>query len=175
MTPFKILLLGGARSGKSALAERLCLASALRPVYLATAKPFDADFRARIEAHQARRGLAWQLIEAPHDPAAVLLEAAASDCVLLDSVTVWLATLMHEKQAIALAVQELKDAVMRCPGGVILVSDEVGLSVHPETALGRRFRDEAGLAHQVLAEACASVALVVAGLPLMLKGALPHG
>ena len=171
MTPFKTLLLGGARASRRLPSGS---ASALRPVYLATAGPFDATF-ARALKRTGRGAAGPAANRGTSDPAAVLLEAGASDCVLLDSVTVWLATLMHEKQAIAPAVQGLKDAVTRCPGAVILVSDEVGLSVHPETALGRRFRDEAGFAHQALAEACASVALVVAGLPLMLKGALPHG
>lgn len=163
------LVLGGARSGKSRFAEQLADAHDGPRNYIATAEAFDAEMTARIARHRAEReGRGWTTLEAPLDPAAAL--TALRGFVLLDCVTVWLGNLMHHGRAIAAEVDALLAAVAASPARIVLVSNEVGLSIVPENALARRFRDEQGLANQRLAAVADEVFLVAAGLPLKLKG-----
>ena len=129
----------------------------------------DRGHRQRIAAHRAQRaGDGWVTVEAPLDPAAAL--RAAEGLVLLDCVTVWLGNLMHHGRAIREEVEGLRQSLAAVPGRVILVSNEVGLSIVPENAMARRFRDEQGFANQRLAEVADEVFFVAAGLPLKLKG-----
>lgn len=171
----KHLILGGARSGKSALAESLAGASGLAVVYIATAGAADAEMADRVAHHRARRPLDWQLVEEPWAVAAVLRRTAAPDrCLVVDCLTLWLANLLDETCAPARWPQE-RDALLAAlptlPGQLILVGNEVGAGIVPVNVLARRFRDEAGRLHQDLAAICDRVTLVVAGLPLPLKGA----
>jgi adenosylcobinamide kinase/adenosylcobinamide-phosphate guanylyltransferase len=162
------LVLGGARSGKSRFAEALAREHGGPRTYIATAEAFDEEMCRRIARHRDQRaGDGWQTIEAPLDPAAAL---PRDGLVLLDCVTVWLGNLMHHERDLKAEVAKLCAAVAGCPAEVILVSNEVGLSIVPENAMARRFRDEQGLANQALAAISEKVYFVAAGLPLKLKG-----
>ena len=158
------LVLGGARSGKSAVAEGLCGDGPV--VYVATAVVRDGDMAARVAAHQDRRPASWTTVEA--GPACGLAEAvgsAPSDAtVLVDSLTTWVA----EAEDFAVDASRLCDALAGRTGATVVVSDEVGLGVHPSTEVGRRFRDALGLVNQAVAAVADRVLLVVAGrvLPL---------
>ncbi len=167
----KELILGGARSGKSALAERLAAESGLDVVYIATATAGDAEMAERIAHHRSRRPARWELVEEPLRLAAALRGAAASDrCLLVDCLTLWLNNVIADE---ALFQQErfaLLEALPGLPGRVILVSNEVGMGIVPLGELTRRYCDEAGRLHQDLAQRCDRVSLVAAGLPLILKG-----
>ena len=168
------LVLGGARSGKSALAEALVRAAAARPVYIATAEARDDERRARIAAHRAARGPQWRSIEAPHDPAAALAAAQPGEAVLLDCATLWLSNRMLADADLGAEVARLLQALEACAAPVVVVSNEVGCSVVPENALARRFRDEQGRLNQALAARAGCAVLMAAGLPLRLKGRLPE-
>lgn len=163
------LILGGARSGKSRFAEGLAQAHAGPRTYIATAEPFDDEMRQRIARHRDQRaGDGWSTIEAPLDPAAAI--RAARGLVLLDCVTVWLGNLMHHELDIGAAVGDLCAALGETGAEVLLVSNEVGLSIVPENALARRFRDEQGFLNQRLSSLATDVYFIAAGLPLRLKG-----
>jgi adenosylcobinamide kinase/adenosylcobinamide-phosphate guanylyltransferase len=165
----KTLVLGGARSGKSRFAEGLARDFEGPRTYIATAEPFDDEMRQRIARHREQRAAdGWTTLEAPLDPAAAI--RGAEGLVLLDCVTVWLGNLMHHGRDIAPAVDGLLAALMEAQSRVVLVSNEVGLSIVPENAMARRFRDEQGIANQKLAGAVDEVFFVAAGLPLRLKG-----
>lgn len=162
-------VLGGARSGKSRFAEGRAKGFDGPKTYIATAEPFDEEMRQRIAKHREQRaGDGWATIEAPLDPASVIRRAEG--LVLLDCVTVWLGNLMHHEKDIRAEVSGLADALKDSAARIVLVSNEVGLSIVPENAMARRFRDEQGLANQRLAEVADEVFFVAAGLPLKLKG-----
>jgi adenosylcobinamide kinase / adenosylcobinamide-phosphate guanylyltransferase len=163
------LVLGGARSGKSRYAEGLAADITGPKTYIATAEAFDDEMRARIARHRdGRSGDGWTTIEAPLDPVAALRQAQGF--VLLDCVTVWLGNLMHHDRDVGAAVGDLCSALADATSEIVLVSNEVGLSIVPENALARRFRDEQGFANQRLAAVADQVVFVAAGLPLKLKG-----
>ncbi|QHB26609.1 MULTISPECIES: bifunctional adenosylcobinamide kinase/adenosylcobinamide-phosphate guanylyltransferase [Pseudomonas] len=167
------LILGGARSGKSRLAEQLASASGLPVTYIATSQPLDGEMNERVLLHRQRRPDDWGLIEEPLALAAVLrAEAAEGRCLLVDCLTLWLTNLLMLENDQRLA--EERDALLVCleqlPGTLILVSNETGLGVVPMGELTRRYVDLAGWLHQAVAERCQRVVLTVAGLPLMLKG-----
>jgi adenosylcobinamide kinase/adenosylcobinamide-phosphate guanylyltransferase len=165
------LVLGGTRSGKSAFAERLVRGSAPRKIYLATATPGDDEMRQRIAHHRLRRGDGWRTIEEPLELTAALARASAADCaVLVDCLTLWLSNLMHAGRESDSEMQRLTDWLRQATAPVVLVSNEIGLGLVPETPLGRRFRDAQGRLNQAVAAAVANVVFVAAGLPLWLKG-----
>lgn len=159
------LVLGGARSGKSLVAERLAARLPPPVTYVATAvvAAHDPDHVARVAAHQARRDPAWTTIEADADLAAALRSAHGS--VLVDSLGTWLTA--HDD--LAPDVEALCQALTERTGDVVLVSEEVGLGVHPSSQLGRRFRDALGLVNHAVAEVADDVLLVVAGRVLPLE------
>ncbi|BCA30095.1 bifunctional adenosylcobinamide kinase/adenosylcobinamide-phosphate guanylyltransferase [Pseudomonas sp. 1D4] len=168
------LILGGARSGKSRLAERQAADSGLAVVYIATSQPLDGEMSARVAHHRARRPDHWGLVEEPVELARVLREhASAGTCLLVDCLTLWLTNLLMLEDEARLAAE--RDALLACiaelPGRVLLVSNETGLGVVPLGELTRRYVDEAGWLHQALAERCTRVTFTVAGLPMLLKGA----
>lgn len=168
------LILGGARSGKSRLAERQAADSGLAVVYIATSQPLDGEMNARVAHHRARRPDHWGLVEEPVELARVLREhASAGTCLLVDCLTLWLTNLLMLEDEARLAAE--RDALLTCiaelPGRVLLVSNETGLGVVPLGELTRRYVDEAGWLHQALAERCTCVTFTVAGLPMLLKGA----
>ncbi|MEJ2814540.1 MULTISPECIES: bifunctional adenosylcobinamide kinase/adenosylcobinamide-phosphate guanylyltransferase [unclassified Caulobacter] len=168
------LVLGGARSGKSAFAQGAAEARAAetggRLVMVATAQAFDSEMAERIDRHRADRGPAWTTVEAPADLAPALDGLGAGDVVVVDCLTLWLSNLMlDDRDDLAAAAAELAASAARFPGALWLVSNEVGFGIVPDNALARRFRDEAGRLHQALAQAADAVTLVVAGLTLRLK------
>ena len=168
----KRLILGGARSGKSASAQQLAEQTHHQVIYLATATAGDVEMAARIKQHQTSRPAHWQLIEEPIELARVLRQQAASGvCILVDCLTLWLSNLLAEADEELLAQQKmaLLDGLADLPGDIILVSNEVGMGVIPLGELSRRFVDEAGWLHQRLAQQCDTVTLMVAGLPQQLK------
>jgi adenosylcobinamide kinase/adenosylcobinamide-phosphate guanylyltransferase len=169
------LILGGARSGKSALAERLAMASRQDVVYIATAQANDEEMAARIAHHRTSRPAHWQSVEEPLALAATLhRHARAERCLLVDCLTLWLSNLLGQDDE-SRFVQE-RDALLEVlptlEGQLLLVSNEVGLGIVPMGAQTRHFVDEAGRLHQALAERCERVLFVAAGLPLVLKGNL---
>ena len=169
MTLFCELILGGARSGKSTLAEQQALRTGLELRYLATATAGDSEMSARIRHHQQRRGNGWTLVETPVALAETLRrEQGQQRCIVVDCLTLWLSNCLHqncwEQQRAALL-----DTLPALSGHFIFVSNETGLGVVPMGELSRRFVDEAGFLHQQLAALCQRVTLTVAGLPLVLK------
>ncbi|WP_028240827.1 bifunctional adenosylcobinamide kinase/adenosylcobinamide-phosphate guanylyltransferase [Stutzerimonas azotifigens] len=168
------LILGGARSGKSALAERLATASGLEVVYIATSQALDAEMAERVAHHRRRRPTGWQLVEEPLELARVLAEqSGARRCLLVDCLTLWLTNLLllDDPQRLAAERRALLERLPSLPGRVILVSNETGLGVVPLGELTRRYVDEAGWLHQAVAAEAERVVFSVAGLPCVLKGA----
>lgn len=201
-TAVKVLALGGARSGKSGWAEDIVASFAASssgstaPVhYIATARPwpgaddFDADFQARVQIHRARRPDSWVTVDAIEATEALLALASptgstgstsAAPAVLLDDVGTWLTHIFDRdglwdspRGASSAALDAFVGAVHTYPGPMVLVSPEVGMGVIPEHHSGRLFRDEIGALNARLAELCQHVVLVVAGLPMPIKGGLP--
>ena len=180
----KELIIGGARSGKSTLAEKRAIDSGLHVIYVATAQALDGEMTRRIALHQARRPSTWGLVEAPLDLAATLARHAAPDvCLLVDCLTLWLSNMLFAGVAAKQAeageavdcalfsgeVQALVDTLPGLPGRVIMVSNEVGWGLVPMAAVSRLFADEQGRLNQRVAAVCDQVTLVAAGLPLKLK------
>jgi adenosylcobinamide kinase/adenosylcobinamide-phosphate guanylyltransferase len=171
----RTLILGGARSGKSALAERLAAESGHEVVYVATAQPGDEEMAARIAHHRVRRPAQWSCVEEPLQLAAVLREHARADrCLLVDCLTLWLSNLLSDTDPDCFARERdaLLETLPQLPGEILMVSNEVGLGIVPLGALTRRFVDEAGRLHQSVAAASERVLFVAAGLPMILKGTL---
>ena len=167
------LILGGARSGKSSLAERIAVASAMPVTYIATSQPLDEEMRQRIAHHRERRPAHWQLVEEPLALARVLREhAEPGRCLLVDCLTLWLTNLLLDANPERLQQerQGLLDVLDELPGRLILVSNETGMGVVPLGELSRRYVDEAGWLHQALASRSDRVQFCVAGLPMLLKG-----
>ncbi|MNZ35470.1 Bifunctional adenosylcobalamin biosynthesis protein CobP [compost metagenome] len=167
------LILGGARSGKSRLAEKLASDSGLAVTYIATSQPLDGEMSARVAHHRERRPPEWALIEEPLELARVLRETARAErCLLVDCLTLWLTNLLmlDNPERLAQEREALLDCLAALPGEIVLVSNETGMGVVPLGELTRRYVDEAGWLHQALAERCQRVVLTVAGLPLTLKG-----
>jgi adenosylcobinamide kinase/adenosylcobinamide-phosphate guanylyltransferase len=166
------LVLGGARSGKSAFAERLATESGLERIYIATAEPGDCEMSERIRQHRERRSGAWRTVEAPHELEETLAgEAGEGRAVLVDCLTLWLSNLLLTGEDAEARAAALCAATTGCRGLLILVSNEVGLGLVPDTPLGRRFRDAQGRLNQAVAEIAGTVVFMAAGLPLYLKGA----
>ena len=167
-----LLVLGGARSGKSGFAQRQAEAAGLAPVFVATAEAWDDEMRERIAHHVAAREAPWTTCDAPHDLIDTLAALARPDrVVLVDCLTLWLSNLMLRGDDIEAATRRLAALVPSLAGPAIVVSNEVGAGIVPETALGRRFRDAQGRLNQAMAAACDAVVLVTAGLPHQLKPA----
>lgn len=165
-----VLVLGGARSGKSRFAEQLTLKAAQNAIYIATGQAHDKEMRARIDAHQMRRGANWHTIEEPLELVGLLSrEVTAGAPILVDCLTLWLSNLIFAGRDVAKETEQLSDWTVLCPSPVIFVSNEVGLGIVPDNALARRFRDDAGRLNQAIASACKTVYFVAAGLPLRLK------
>ncbi|WP_319242172.1 bifunctional adenosylcobinamide kinase/adenosylcobinamide-phosphate guanylyltransferase [uncultured Propionivibrio sp.] len=182
----KELILGGARSGKSAYAEQRAVDSGLHVVYVATAQVLDGEMERRVAVHRARRPADWGLVESPLKLAETLERHARPDtCLLVDCLTLWLTNALFAGEAarqaeageaptcplFAAETDALIAVLPRLPGRVIMVSNEVGCGIVPMNAVSRLFADEQGRLNQRVAKVCDSVSLVAAGLPLRLKGA----
>ena len=166
-----LLVLGGARSGKSRYAQQRVEACGGRLAYIATAQALDAEMAARIARHRADRDARWHTIEAPLALAAALARAGESHAaILVDCLTLWMSNLLLADRDVQREGMALADAVAACPVPVALVANEVGLGIVPDNALARRFRDEAGWLNQRLAAMADEVVFVAAGLPMVLKG-----
>jgi adenosylcobinamide kinase / adenosylcobinamide-phosphate guanylyltransferase len=171
--PALTLILGGARSGKSRHAEALVASAASCGTYIATAEAGDAEMAARIAEHRARRGAFWRTVEAPLDlSAAILVHADPLRPILVDCLTLWISNLLCVNRVVEHESEKLRAALHTAGGPVVLVANEVGLGLVPETPLGRRFRDAAGRLNQDIAALAGRVVFVAAGLPLVLKGAV---
>jgi adenosylcobinamide kinase / adenosylcobinamide-phosphate guanylyltransferase len=168
-------ILGGARSGKSAYAEQLAAVSGLPVTYVATARIGDEEFAARVEQHRERRPDHWALVETPVDLAgAVRTLAREGHCVLIDCLTLWLANLLFPLDGAETnaspALEAFDTALAQACGKVIVVSNEIGLGVVPMGSVTRLYVDELGRLNQRVAAASTRVTMMVAGLPLVLKG-----
>ncbi|MGE8564549.1 MAG: bifunctional adenosylcobinamide kinase/adenosylcobinamide-phosphate guanylyltransferase [Acinetobacter bohemicus] len=167
------LILGGARSGKSRLAEQIAKDSNLNVTYIATAQAFDREMQARIEHHQAQRPGHWTVIEEPLYLADCLIELdQPNQLILVDCLTLWMSNLlMHENAELQMQqCQKLLDILPILQAEVILVSNETGLGVIPMGEISRKFVDESGRLHQQLGQIAEKVIFCVAGFPMMLKG-----
>ena len=186
MPAMKELILGGARSGKSLLAEQRARASGLDVIYLATAQALDGEMARRVAHHRARRPADWGCVEETLHLAARLRQLATPNtCLLVDCLTLWLSNLLFAGQAATQAeagaaidcplfrseTNALIDTLPALPGQIILVSNEVGWGIVPMHPVSRLFADEQGRLNQRVAAVCAQVTLVAAGLPLTLKSA----
>jgi adenosylcobinamide kinase/adenosylcobinamide-phosphate guanylyltransferase len=164
------LVLGGARSGKSRYAEGVITARAPPWIYVATAQAGDDEMAARIATHRAQRSAGWQTIEAAHDLAGALAAAPEHARLLVDCLTLWLSNHMLAEADLDAEIRRLEDVLARRAGTTVLVSNEVGYGIVPDNALARRFRDMQGHLNQRFAACADRVVLVVAGLPLVMKG-----
>ncbi|AQS59289.1 bifunctional adenosylcobinamide kinase/adenosylcobinamide-phosphate guanylyltransferase [Desulforamulus ferrireducens] len=179
------LVLGGTRSGKSSFAEKLAQGLGDRVLYLATAAVYDEEMAQRVKEHRRRRPASWVTIEETIDLAKVVEKYAQEyEVILIDCLTLWLTNLLlREAQSDmgsvkeAFILQEVEKVAELCQNtaaNVIIVSNEVGLGIVPDTPMGRQFRDLAGAANQIMARYAKAVYLVIAGLPVELKAlALP--
>jgi adenosylcobinamide kinase / adenosylcobinamide-phosphate guanylyltransferase len=170
--PRLTLVLGGARSGKSRYAEALIEEAASEALYLATAQALDGEMAERIRRHRARRGQRWTTVEEPLAlPERLLAEARRRIPILVECLTLWLSNLLLKGGDGEAEIALLLSVLPRLEAPVVLVANEVGLGIVPETALARAFRDQAGLLNQRVAAAAERVVFLVAGLPLLLKDA----
>lgn len=167
------LVIGGARSGKSAFAERLVTATARPRRYVATAEAWDDEMRDRIARHRQDRGGDWLTVEAPLDLAYALSAARGEEAVLVDCATLWLTNHLLAGHDLTREAEALVTALATCAAPVVIVSNETGWGIVPDNALARRFRDAQGHLNQRLAADAGLVVTVIAGLPLVLKGQLP--
>lgn len=168
--PSSTLVLGGARSGKSRHAEHMVLESGLHPIYVATAEARDGEMAERIAHHRDRRGTAWTTLEERFDLVGLLGRETGPDrAVLVDCLTLWLSNIFFDDRAVDDETERLAQALGTLAGPVVLVSNEIGLGLVPETRLSRDFRDAQGRLNQAVAAACTDVVFVAAGLPLTLK------
>lgn len=170
--PSLTLVLGGAASGKSALAESLILKEDRPPLYIATAQVFDEEMARKVARHREMRGLSWKTIEEPLDIAAALKTAAVGQPVLIDCATLWLTNVILGDHDLAAHKDVLMTAISQCRGPVVVVSNEVGQGIVPDNALSRQFRNAQGNLNQDIASQADLVVAVMAGLPLALKGRL---
>ena len=167
-----ILVLGGARSGKSAWALRHAEETYQTYLFLATAEVTDKEMAERVRLHQAARGATWKLIEEPMEIAEIVqANTDPTDVVLIDCMTIWLSNILIKKgkEAAGLYQERLLKALAQSRASVIMVSNEVGTGIVPEYPLGREFRDLAGILNQKLAAIADRVVMTVAGIPVRIK------
>lgn len=180
----RTLIFGGARSGKSAYAEQLAIASGKAVTYLATAQAGDLEMQARIAHHQQRRPASWRTLECTTGLAQAILDASTPEnLILIDCLTLWLSNLLFSEnidypevgritppEQFAIERGAFLQALENVTGDLIMVSNEVGMGIIPQGAISRWFVDEAGRLNQEVAARCQQVSWVAAGLPLHLKG-----
>lgn len=170
----RVLVLGGARSGKSRTALQLAEQASSTRIYIATAQAFDDEMRERIALHRLERDRSWQTVDAPLELSqAIRAQTAPEKAVLVDCLTLWLSNAVLAERDPSHEADRLIGAVREARGPLILVSNEVGQGIVPSTPLGRSFRDEQGRLNQRIAEACDAVIFVAAGCPVLLKPAPP--
>ncbi|MDD5677607.1 MAG: bifunctional adenosylcobinamide kinase/adenosylcobinamide-phosphate guanylyltransferase [Kiritimatiellae bacterium] len=173
----RIFILGGARSGKSRLAQDIAARLWRRPVYLATAEILDDEMAARVRMHRRTRSRHWRCVEEPLEIARIIRRGIpGTDGILVDCLTIWLSNVLLKegRGAFRRRRDELVVALSQARQDVIMVANEVGMGIVPEYELGRTFRDLAGWLNQAVAKEADTVVFVAAGLPLVLKGSLPE-
>ncbi|MAW98715.1 MAG: bifunctional adenosylcobinamide kinase/adenosylcobinamide-phosphate guanylyltransferase [Sphingomonas sp.] len=169
ITAKSILILGGARSGKSSHAQRIAESVPGERVFIATAQAFDDEMRDRIARHRTDRDERWRTVEAPMDLiAAIRANDGADRVILVDCLTLWLSNLLLAGRDLDAETDALAALIPMLSATIIMVSNEVGLSIVPDNALARRFRDAAGTLNQRLARICDAADFVVAGHPIRL-------
>lgn len=173
--PDLTLIMGGAASGKSSFAEKLVIQSKRPKCYVATAQAFDDEMKEKIKQHQIDRGPNWHTIEAPISVDQAISGQDSDGVILLDCLTLWLTNLLMSDADCDNAAQSLFDAISGQKAPIVVVTNEVGHSVIPETSLGRRFQRAQGRLNAQMAERADLVVMVTAGLPQILKGQLPEG
>lgn len=167
-----IFVVGGARSGKSSFALGLAGKLSGQRAYIATARALDREMEERINAHKKDRGAVWETFEEPQDVTERIITLKGYGVILLDCLTLWLANLVEaglDDNEIKTKAERLAFACRRTDGGVIAVSNELGMGIVPENRLARRFRDLAGSVNQLMAGAAGEVFFVAAGIPLRMK------
>ena len=165
------LTLGGARSGKTAFAEAESLARAgeAKPFYLATGQAFDSEMKDRIDRHKKIRADRFETIEEPLDLAGTIAALPPGRVMLVDSIGTWITNLILAEKNIDAGFEDVLNALEKCNGHVVIVSDETGLGIVPDNAMARQFRDHIGMFNQQVAAIANRVVLVVAGQPLIIK------
>jgi adenosylcobinamide kinase/adenosylcobinamide-phosphate guanylyltransferase len=173
MSKKSYFITGGARSGKSAFAEKLASGLSGKRAYLATAQALDPEMAARIEKHRKDRGIAWDTYEEPLAVAELMKKLSGRyDVVLLDCLTLWLSNVMARSDsdgAVISRSEELAAAIRDFNGVCIVVSNEVGLGIVPDNPLARKFRDCAGILNQRVAQAADEVYFTASGIPVKIK------
>ena len=164
-----ILVTGGARSGKSALAERLAQSCGNKVIYIATSEPFDDEMQSRIERHRARRDAGWRTVDAPLELPDMLVQTDGDAPRLVDCLTMWLNNLIYHNRDVADEVDRLIEVISEQQADLVMVTNEIGSGLVPQTAEARKFRDLAGELNQMVAQAASQVYLSVSGIPVKIK------
>jgi adenosylcobinamide kinase/adenosylcobinamide-phosphate guanylyltransferase len=169
------LVLGGARSGKSAFAQAEAERIAAAPILIATAEALDGEMADRIAAHRTARGPAWRTIEAPQALREAIVDQSADSVIVVDCLTLWLNNLMMRDLSVEDEMRHLVDGLAGIQSHLILVANEVGFGIVPENRLARNFRDHAGRLNQMIAAKADRVVLVVAGIAMEIKSPRSSG
>lgn len=164
-----ILVTGGARSGKSALAERLAQSCGNKVIYIATSEPFDDEMQSRIDRHRARRDAGWRTVDAPLELPDMLVQTDGDAPRLVDCLTMWLNNLIYHNRDVADEVDRLIKVISEQQADLVMVTNEIGSGLVPQTAEARKFRDLAGELNQMVAQAASQVYLSVSGIPVKIK------
>lgn len=167
----RLLILGGVRSGKSRFAQELAEQSGRNKVFLATGEPRDDEMTERIALHRRNRGDGWMTVETPLELPTAIRERGEDEAVIVDCLTLWLTNILLAERDVRHAVAELEGAIREARCALVLVSNEVGMGIVPESALGRQFRDWQGKVNQAAAMTCDGAVFMVSGCPLLLKPA----
>lgn len=164
-----ILVTGGARSGKSALAERLAQSRGNKVIYIATSEPFDDEMQSRIDRHRARRDAGWRTVDAPLELPDMLVHTDGDAPRLVDCLTMWLNNLIYHNRDVGDEMNRLIKVISEQQADLVMVTNEIGSGLVPQTAEARKFRDLAGELNQMVAQAASQVYLSVSGIPVKIK------
>lgn len=164
-----ILVTGGARSGKSALAERLAQSCGNKVIYIATSEPFDDEMQSRIDRHRARRDAGWRTVDAPLELPDMLVQTDGDATRLVDCLTMWLNNLIYHNRDVGDEMNRLIKVISEQQADLVMVTNEIGSGLVPQTAEARKFRDLAGELNQMVAQAASQVYLSVSGIPVKIK------
>ena len=164
-----ILVTGGARSGKSALAERLAQSCGNKVIYIATSEPFDDEMQSRIDRHRARRDAGWRTVDSPLELPDMLVQTDGDAPRLVDCLTMWLNNLIYHNRDVGDEMDRLIKVISEQQADLVMVTNEIGSGLVPQTAEARKFRDLAGELNQMVAQAASQVYLSVSGIPVKIK------
>ena len=170
---YKKFFIGGARCGKSALAQKFIENLGEKRLYIATCRVEDHEMAKRVEKHKQMRGIGWDLVEEDVDPVKCILAAKNYDGILFDCVSLWVSNLLCDgknEKFIIDSANKFANILNEISISIAIVSLEVGLGIVPENALSRKYRDILGMVNQILASSCIDAYFVTSGLPILLKG-----